>query len=410
MAGLGALPGLACTAGPAATPGPVSRPTATPGPAAEPPIVTPDAALAGPAQTPAAVPATPTPSPTPTVIPTPAPTATPPPAPTATPTPLSTLTPTATPVPVVDPQVAEVVGTNLGARLLLQVYLPNEPEDRTIKRVVVTPPGSGPEEHIVGFARDRGPYYRGHIYLDPASLGRLTREWIQQNVGIVVGEFPVRVACTGSMRPYIDCGDQVFYEPVLEDTILAVGDVVTFRLSDADVDIERDCPWLSDTPGLGSVSALTGTQRIFIIHRIVESVRGSFPPAYITQGDNNAYSDQCVVRRPSMVFKVVDVLKDHYVVDKVGYDHHVAQYQLLLVEYWSGLARYHDLRQRYDASVRDYYRLAGSGASQQTLDGLYQSLERMRLEINELVERLNRLPGEMTLAQRRIEAAVVPFR
>jgi signal peptidase I len=238
----------------------------------------------------------------------------------------------------------------------------------------------------------------------------LTREWIQQNVGIVVGEFPVRVACTGSMRPYIDCGDQVFYEPVLEDTTLAVGDVVTFRLSDADVDIERDCPWLSDIPGLGSVSALTGTQRIFIIHRIVESVRGSFPPAYITRGDNNAYSDQCVVRRPSMVFKVVDVLKDHYVVDKVGYDHHVAQYQLLLVEYWSGLARYHDLRQRYDASVRDYYRLAGSGASQQTLDGLYQSLERMRLEINELVERLNRLPGEMTLAQRRIEAAVVPFR
>jgi signal peptidase I len=302
-----------------------------------------------------------------------------------------------------------VVATNLGVRVRFQAFLPVEANDQTIKRVMVTPSSHGPQEHIVGFSRHQGSIFLGEMYLDPFLLGRSTREWIQQNVSIQVGEFPLRVACTGSMRPYIDCGDRVLYEPVLAETPLVVGDVVTFRLSDDDVDIQRDCPWLANIPGLSSVSALYGTQRVYIIHRIVDTVRGSHPPAYITRGDNNALDDGCVVRKPSIVFKVVDVVKDHYVIDQGRYNQHVSLYQQLLEEYWQGIAQFQEMRDRYDASVREYQRMAATGASQATLDDYYRGLERLRREINELVERLNQLPGQMESAQRGIEAAVAPF-
>ena len=276
------------------------------------------------------------PPPTPTFEPTntPTPTATPTPVPTPTATPRPTRTPT--PVPVVEPQVTKVSATNFGQSMVLQVYLPEETLERTVRRVVMDFPKHGLVEYLIRFEHARGPYYLGKAYVDPSLLERGNRAWIQENVGITVWKLPQRVACTGSMRPVIHCGDLVRYEPVLPDTPLEIGDIITFRLSDQDVDIEKDCPWLSESWGLTSVSSLTGSQSIYIIHRIIRKVYGASPEAFRTSGDNNFFVDDCVVEKPSIVLKVVEIEKDAFVVDQYGYQRSVRDHQRLLEEYGNG--------------------------------------------------------------------------
>ena len=338
---------------------------------------------------------TPAPVPTPTLMPTP----------TATPRP----TPAPTPVPILEPQVTGLAATNAGDRLRLRVYLPQEENERTVKRVLMTFPGHGSIEYLVGFNRQTEAFYSGETYVEPSFLERRTLPWIQQSVGISVMSLPARIACTGSMRPVIDCGDLVRYEAVLPETPLEVGDIVTFRFSDLDIDIQRDCPYISNLSGITGVSSLIGTQSIYIIHRIVREVFGSYPDAFITRGDNNFSEDYCSVKKPSIVLKVVAVTKDAYVLDQEAYDRAAATHQGLLVEYGTGFADFHALVQRYDSMRRDYLNAGGTRISQATLDGMYQSLLRTQTEINLLVDRLNQLPAELDAAQGEMERYVAPY-
>jgi hypothetical protein len=211
------------------------------------------------------------------------------------------------------------------------------------------------------------------------------------------------------MRPVIDCGDLVRYEAVLPETPLAVGDIITFRFSDLDVNLQRDCPYVSSLPGITSVSSLTGTQSIYIIHRIVREVFGSYPEAFITRGDNNFSEDSCSVKKPSIVLKVVDVTKNAYVLDREAHDRSAAAHQALLVEYGTGFADYRDLVQEFQSMQQDYINASGTRISQATLDGMYQSLLETQSEINLLVDRLNQLPAELDAAQRELERYVAPY-
>jgi hypothetical protein len=157
------------------------------------------------------------------------------------------------------------------------------------------------------------------------------------------------------------------------------------------------------------VSSLIGTRSVYIIHRIVRKVYGSYPEAFITRGDNNFSEDYCSVKKPSIVLKVVEVSGNAYVLDQAAYDRSAAAHQALLVEHGSGFANYWDLVQRFESMRQDYNDASGTRISQETLDGMYQSLLETRSEINLLVGRLNQLPAEINAAQREMERYVAPY-
>lgn len=267
-------------------------------------------------------------------------------------------------------------------------------------------PKHGIGEYLVGFEHTSGPYHLGEFYVDPSMLERQNLDWIRDNVDISVWQLPQRVACTGSMRPAIDCGDRVSYEPVLPDTPLEIGDIITFRLSDQDVDVDRDCPWIAESWDLQSVSALTGTNSIYIIHRVIRKVQGSYPEAFITSGDNNFFEDDCAVKKPSIVLKVVEIEKDYYVVDANGYSRAVREHQKLLEEYGNGLNRFFDLIDLYNVSLADYNRLNGTNASLELLQSMYQNLVQMNAELDQLADRLDALPSKIDVAEKDIDRTI----
>jgi signal peptidase I len=76
----------------------------------------------------------------------------------------------------------------------------------------------------------------------------------------------MQVACTGSMRPTLDCKDTIIVCPIDNENDLHIGDVISY---DADTSI-----W-------GHITAP------FIFHRIVEIGQDDVGKYYITRGDNN---------------------------------------------------------------------------------------------------------------------------
>lgn len=297
-----------------------------------------------------------------------------------------------------EPQVLRLAGSNFGYRVELSIYLPGVAEEQVIRKVEMWFPEWDFEEYIVIFTRQRSGYYRGYTYVEPGNVERATQAWFQENVDIDIEEFPVRIACTGSMRPVIHCGDEVIFEAAPRNGQLQVGDIVTFRFSHRDVAVDQDCSSTFTTPNL------RGTK--YIIHRIHQRVRGSSPPSYVTKGDNNPVRDPCVVSENSIIFRVVQVNKDVYVIDPPLYDEYVREHQRLLTEYREKRAERQDLLERYYASRVDYYRLWRSGARQATLDDFYSNLESMRRRINRLADELNQLRRDLRTAQGRIASVV----
>ena len=253
----------------------------------------------------------------------------------------------------------------------------------------------GYEEYIVFFTRQRSGYFRGETYVEQDLVQRPDRAWFQENVYIRIEEFPVRIACTGSMRPVIDCGDEVIFEPAPRNGQLQVGDMVTFRFSRRDVEVNKNCY---------SRPSLRGTT--YILHRIHQRVRGSSPPRYITKGDNNPVRDPCSVSENSIIFRVAKVNKNVYVIDQPLYDEYVREHQQLLDEYFALREEYADLRERYFGSLAEYCRMRYSGAQQSELDSFYNSLESLRRQINRLRDEINQLWQDLSAAQRRIASVV----
>lgn len=297
-----------------------------------------------------------------------------------------------------EPQVTAFVGSNFGYRVDLSIYLPGVTDEQVIRKVEMWFPDWDFEEYIVIFTRQRSGYYRGQTYVERDKVERPTQAWFQENVDIDIEEFPVRIACTGSMRPVIHCGDEVIFEPAPRNGQLQVGDIVTFRFSRRDVAVDQDCSSLFTTPNL------RGTK--YIIHRIHQKVRGSSPPRYVTKGDNNPTRDPCAVSETSIIFRVVQVNKDVYVLNPALYAEYVREHQRLLTEYREKRDERADLLERYRAMRGDYYSLWYSGASQAELDRFYSSLESLRLRINRLTDQLNQLRRDLRTAQARIASVV----
>ena len=292
-----------------------------------------------------------------------------------------------------------MAGSNFGYLVELSIYLPGVAAEQVVRKVEMYFPKPGYEEYIVIFTRQRSGYYRGQTYVEPDRLQRApTAAWFQDNVYIDIEEFPVRIACTGSMRPVIHCGDEVIFEPAPRGGQLQTGDIITFRLSRADVSVDEDCSSLFTTPNL------RGT--LYIIHRIQQKVRGSSPPSYVTKGDNNPERDPCLVSENSVIFRVVAINKDVYVIDQARYAEYVQEHQRLLTQYREKRAERQDLLERYYASLSEYYRMARSGVRQETLDRFYNSLETMRRRINRLLDELIQLRSDLRAAQRRIASVV----
>ena len=259
-------------------------------------------------------------------------------------------------------------------------------------------PEHGSAEYIVSFTRYRGDYFRGELYVDRGKLERGRPDWIQENVSIYIREFPVRIACTGSMRPVIDCGDEVIFEAAPFDDPLQVGDMITFRFSSADLEGAKVCQ------SLFNPAYLWGTQ--YILHRIEQKVGWSYPPKYITKGDNNLTRDPCSVSESSIIFRVVAINKDVYVIDQARYEQYVKEHQEIMSEYQEKFAEYQDLRERYSDGLSEYYDKWRSRASQAELNDHYRYLEDLRRQVNRLGDELNRIGRDMRVAQRRIEQTV----
>ena len=86
-------------------------------------------------------------------------------------------------------------------------------------------------------------------------------------------------ACTGSMRPVLDCGDEaVFLIPPFPEP-LAVGDVVSFS-------VDLGCRYYK-------------SQDVSKAHRIINIRYAGTTPFYTTQGDASSNADPCETTSPA---------------------------------------------------------------------------------------------------------------
>ena len=93
------------------------------------------------------------------------------------------------------------------------------------------------------------------------------------------------LACTGSMRPTLDCGDIVLRYTPRSATEIRVGDIITYYI-----------------PAQYDYCDFAG---IPIIHRVVEITSG---PVFWAQGDNNLVRDDCGVPFWAVTSKVIGVV------------------------------------------------------------------------------------------------------
>ncbi len=280
----------------------------------------------------------------------------------------------------------------------LSIYVPDALDDRIIRKVVMLFPGRGLEEYIVSFNRHKGNYFRGHTYVNRRELEKTSRQWIQENVYIFIREFPVRIACTGSMRPAIDCGDEVIFEPAPFADSLKAGDIITFRFSRADVKGGENCSSLFQTPNL------IGTE--YIIHRIQQSVIGGYPRKYVTKGDNNPTRDPCLVSEDSVIFRVVEINKNTYVLDLERYNRYVDEHQQSLSEYHEKSEEYEALLSGYIAAVSEYIHMLREGEPKSVREDFYRYLTKLERRVKAAARERIRLWRDVEFAQGRIERTV----
>ena len=190
----------------------------------------------------------------------------------------------------------------------------------------------------------------------------------------------------------------MIFEPARFGDRLEVDDIITFRRSPTDIDVESDCPAFFNAPGL------VGTD--YIIHRIIQVMPGG-ETSYVTKGDNNSAQDACLVKEDSIIFRVLEVNKDVYVIDKSQYDQHVAEYQSLLFQYREDSAELDDLAIRLQGNIESYSQLQQSGAQATVLEQVNELSLELWQRILELVDERNEAREDMQDAQRRIEQTVI---
>ena len=192
-------------------------------------------------------------------------------------------------------------------------------------------------------------------------------------------------ACTGSMRPALDCGDEaVFLKPPFPAP-LAVGDVVSFS-----VDIA--CRYYK-------------SQDIAKAHRIIDIGYEGIRPLYTTQGDASSNPDPCEVTLDQVDGLLVEVRKGvrpQDIIDASEYDIAKLAVTQLKDEYYRQLDLYEVEKAAYEALVEEYNSLVEhyqrGDVSYQVVSEFYESLEERRTSLNARRQGLNELSDRINLA------------
>lgn len=192
-------------------------------------------------------------------------------------------------------------------------------------------------------------------------------------------------ACTGSMRPALDCGDEaVFLNPPFLQP-LAVGDVVSFS-------VDLGCRYYK-------------SQDVSKAHRIIGIRYEGTTPFYTMQGDASSDPDPCEVTLEQVDGVLVEVRKGarpQDIIDASEYDRAKLAVTELKAEYGLQLDLYNLERVAYEALVEEYNSLVDyyrrGDLSYQVVSEFYQGLEERRTSLNTLRQDLNDLSDRINLA------------
>ncbi len=185
-------------------------------------------------------------------------------------------------------------------------------------------------------------------------------------------------ACTGSMRPALDCGDEAeFLRPPFPRS-LVVGDIISF-LPDI------SCRYYK-------------FQEISKAHRIIAVRLEDNVPYYTTKGDSSSNPDPCEITADQIDGLLVAVRKGarpQDIIDTSEYDRAKARVQALKHEYAQQTELYEQRKLLYESLVEDYQTLVSDyqagKSSYQLVAVFYRELEEQRVALNALRDELNAL-------------------
>ena len=192
-------------------------------------------------------------------------------------------------------------------------------------------------------------------------------------------------ACTGSMRPALDCGDEaVFLNPPFP-WALAVGDVVSFS-------VDMGCRYYK-------------SQDVSKAHRIIAIRYEGTTPFYTTQGDASSDPDPCETTLEQIDGVLVEVRKGarpQDIIDASEYDLAKLAVTELKAEYAHKLELYNLERVAYEALVGEYISLVDhyrvGDLTYQVVSEFYEGLEQRRDSLNTLRQDLNDLSDRINQA------------
>jgi hypothetical protein len=189
-------------------------------------------------------------------------------------------------------------------------------------------------------------------------------------------------ACTGSMRPAIDCGDEgVFLKPPFQEPLM-VGDVISFST-------DESCRTYKN-------------HNVSKAHRIIAIRIESGSSFYTTKGDAAVTHDPCEVIIEQIDGKLVEIKKGvrpQDIIDTSEYDLAKERVRLLKAEYEGLRASYDQRKAEYDAQGEEYQLLLASYEEghtpyQEVLE-FHQALEERRVALNKFKDELNSLGEEI---------------
>jgi hypothetical protein len=213
---------------------------------------------------------------------------------------------------------------------------------------------------------------------------------VQAPTVIPVGNFKAEYyvsgfACTGSMRPTIDCGDEaVILKPPFPEPLM-VGDIISFSP-------DISCRYYKN-------HHISKAHRIIAI-RVEEGI-----PYYTTEGDATLNPDPCEITIDQIDGKLVEIRKGvrpQDIIDTSEYDLAKTRVDLLKAEYDAKREVFDSKKAAYDAQGEEYQLLVSRYESGQAGYGevaeLYQQLEEQRIVLNQLKDELNALGEAMNAA------------
>jgi hypothetical protein len=192
-------------------------------------------------------------------------------------------------------------------------------------------------------------------------------------------------ACTGSMRPTIDCGDEaVLLKPPFPEPLI-VGDIVSFSPA-------ISCRYYKN-------------HHISKAHRIIALRVEGDVAYYTTKGDATRSPDPCEITLDQIDGKLVEIRKGvrpQDIIDTSEYDLAKARVDILKAEYEAKRKVFDNKKAAYDTQGEEYRQLVSGYEAGQVTYGevaeFHQQLEEQGLALNQLKNELNSLGEKINAA------------